>query len=62
MSEEVRGYIYRILSAVGLVLIFYGVISQEELALWLGVAATILQTAGNILASANTTGILGRKE
>lgn len=62
MSEEVRGYIYRILTVVGAVLIFYGLISQEELALWLGVAATILQTAGNALASLNTRGILGRTD
>lgn len=55
MSEAVRGYIYRILAAVGVVLVFYGVISQEELALWLGVAVTVLQTGGNILASFNTT-------
>ena len=60
LSEEVRGYIYRILTVVGAVLIFYGLFSQEELALWLGVAATILQTGGNALASLNTRGVLGR--
>ena len=55
LPENVRAYIYAILTAVGLVLIFYGVLSQEEYALWLGVAATVLQTAGNALAAANTS-------
>lgn len=55
MSEQVRGYIYRVLTAVGVVLVFYGVISQDELALWLGVAVNLLQTAGNALASVNTS-------
>ena len=50
-SEKTRGYIYRILVAVGAVVAGYGLITAEELALWLGVATAVL----NILPAANTS-------
>lgn len=50
-SVKVRGWIYRVLVAVGLLLVGYGVLTTNELALWLGVV-----TAGlNIMPSANTS-------
>lgn len=49
-NEKVRAYIYRILLAVSPVVAFYGLLTQEELALWLGVASTVL----NILPVMNT--------
>ena len=51
MSEKVRAYIYRILIAAGTIVAFYGFASQEEIALWLGLAAVVL----NILPVMNTT-------
>jgi hypothetical protein len=50
-SEKTRGYIYRILVAVGAVVAGYGLITAEELALWLGVATAVL----NIMPAANTS-------
>lgn len=50
-SEKVRAYIYRVLLAVSPIIAFYGVLTQEELALWLGVASTVL----NILPTLNTS-------
>jgi hypothetical protein len=60
MSEETRGYIYRVLTVLGVAAIFYGVLSQEEVAIWLAVIAVALQTTGNALASRNTSGVLGK--
>ena len=51
LSEKTRAYIYRILVAVGLLLVGYGILSGDELALWLGVATAAL----NIMPTANTT-------
>lgn len=51
MSEKTRAYIYRILLAVSPVVAFYGFLSADELALWLGVASTVL----NILPAMNTS-------
>ena len=48
---HVRAYIYRVLVAVAPLLAFYGVISEQEIALWLTVVATVL---GVGLAAANT--------
>lgn len=50
-SEKVRAYIYRILIASGTVAAFYGILSSEEVAVWLGLVAVIL----NVLPAMNTT-------
>lgn len=50
-NEKVRAYIYRVLLAVSPVVAFYGYLTQEEIALWLGVASTVL----NVLPALNTT-------
>lgn len=50
-SEQVRGYIYRVLTAIGALLAGFGYISGDQLALILGVAIAVL----NILPSANTS-------
>jgi hypothetical protein len=50
-TEEVRGWIYRVLVAVGLLLVGYGVITSEQWALWAGVLVAVL----NVMPSANTT-------
>lgn len=52
LSESTRAYIYRILTAVSLLVVAYGVASSEEVTLWLGVAAAVL---GNGLAAVNTS-------
>jgi hypothetical protein len=50
-TQEVRAYIYRVLIALGAVVTFYGYMSQQEVALWLGLAIVVL----NIMPAANTT-------
>ena len=52
MSESQRAYVYRILVAVSLIVVARGVVSESEVALWLGVAAAVL---GNGLAAVNTS-------
>lgn len=50
-NAKVRAWIYGVLVAAGPLAVFYGLATQEEVALWLGVAASAL---GNGLALANT--------
>jgi hypothetical protein len=50
-TPEVRGWIYRVLVAVGLLLVGYGVITSEQWALWAGVLVAVL----NVMPSANTS-------
>ena len=52
MSETTRAYIYRVLTALSVVAVAYGVLTEQEVALWLTVAAAVL---GNGLAAINTT-------
>ena len=51
MNETARAYIYRILIAAGTIAIGYGLITADQIALWLGLATAIL----NIMPAANTT-------
>jgi hypothetical protein len=55
MKQVHRAYIYRVLVAAGIVAVGYGVIRQDEVDLWVQLAATILGTAGLGLAAANTS-------
>lgn len=52
MSEQTRGYIYRILTAVVPLLITYGVLDDHSAPLWIALGAAVLGTG---LASANTS-------
>jgi len=50
MNETARAYTYRILIAIGTLATGYGLITADEMALWLGLATAIL----NIMPAANT--------
>lgn len=50
---EIRKYVYAVLAAVGPIVVFYGLATTEEVALWLGIGATILGTPTGALAAAN---------
>lgn len=50
-NEQIRAYVYRILMAAGAVAMFYGILSNEELAVWLGLAGVAL----NVLPATNTS-------
>jgi hypothetical protein len=50
-SPRARRYVYRVLIAAAPLLVLYGVATEAEVALWLGVAGAAL---GNGMASLNT--------
>jgi len=51
LTPEVRGWIYRILIAVGALVAGYGFMTSDQIAQWLGLAAVVL----NIMPTANTS-------
>lgn len=51
MTETTRAYIYRILIAAGTIATGYGLITADQITLWLGLATAIL----NIMPAANTS-------
>lgn len=55
MSEKTRAYIYRISVAALPVLVAYGVLAENQVAMWLGLAGAVLGVGTNALASANTS-------
>lgn len=55
MNANTRKWIYDVLSVLGPALVFYGVLSGEEFAMWLGIAGTLLQSSGTVLARKNLT-------
>lgn len=44
LTPERRAWLYRVLTAAGLLAAFYGLVSEEALPLWLGLAGTTLGT------------------
>lgn len=50
-TEPVRAWIYRVLMAAGIVALAYGILTDEQTAVWLGLAGAVL----NILPVANTS-------
>jgi hypothetical protein len=52
MTETTRAYIYRILLALSPIVVFYGLATAEEVALWVALIANALGVA---LAVANTS-------
>lgn len=55
MKKSTRAYIYAILVALGPLASFYGLATQEEIVLWLGVGGTILGIPAGGLALKNLT-------
>lgn len=46
MKLELRQYLYAALVAFGPVVVFYGLATGEEVAMWIGVVATLLNVSG----------------
>lgn len=55
MPEHVRAYIYRLGTPVSSLLIFYGIISEAEAALWLGLLGAVMMVGEGAMAALNTT-------
>jgi len=54
MSPKVRAYIYGLATPVGALLVYYGVLSTEEVQLWAALVGTALLTGVGGLAAVNT--------
>lgn len=52
-SPRLRGYIYRCILAAGPLVVFYGLMTAQEFALWAGLGGTVLSPVA-ALALANT--------
>lgn len=52
-SPTARLWLFRSIAAAGPLVVFYGLATAEEVALWLGFGATILGTPAAALASVN---------
>lgn len=50
-----RAYIYRVIVAVIPVLVLVGVVTNEDAAVWLGLASAVLGFGGATLATTNTS-------
>lgn len=44
LTLERRGWLYRVVTAVALLLAGYGIVSESDLPLWLGLAGAVLGT------------------
>ena len=53
--REIRKWLYAVLIAVGPILTFYGVASDAEVALWIGLGATVIGVPQGAVAVSNLT-------
>lgn len=51
---EIRLWLYRILAAAGPLVVFYGLATTDEVALWVGLGGVILGTPAAAIAARNT--------
>lgn len=54
MSENVRRYIYSLGTPIGALLVFYGLLTEQEVSLWMSLLGTALLVGEGALAAANT--------
>lgn len=57
MNAQLRQRLYLILSAVVPLLVGYGVISQDQVGLWVALGAAVLGAGGTALAASNTKAV-----
>ena len=50
MSTEFRSALYAILASIAAIVVSYGLITQDQAALWLALAANVLTAVGLIIA------------
>lgn len=55
MNSDIRAAIYAILVALSAIAVGYGLVTQDEAALWLALATAILNMCGLLLARAHVT-------
>lgn len=55
MKESTRAYLYRVSIAVQPILVGYGLLSDSNAALWLGLVGAVLGVGTNVAAAANTS-------
>lgn len=53
-TANLRASIYALAAAVGAVLVIYGIVTQEQIAAWLGVVSAAINVAVGALAYRNT--------
>lgn len=58
MNAQLRQRLYLILSAAAPILVGYGVVTQDQVGLWVALGAAILGAGGNALAASNTKAVV----
>lgn len=54
MSEQVRRYIYSLGTPIGALLVFYGLLTEQEVSLWMSLLGTALLVGEGALAAFHT--------
>ena len=61
MSDEKRAALYAILVAVSALIVAYGLLTQDEAALWVALAKTIIDAAALLLARRNVPSVIAKR-
>ena len=61
MSDEKRAALYAILAAISALIVAYGLLTQDEAALWVALAKTIIDAAALLLARRNVPSVAAKR-
>lgn len=61
MSDEKRAALYAILAAVTALIVAYGLITQDEAALWVALVKTVIDAAALLLARRNVPSVIAKR-
>ena len=61
MTDQTRAAIYAILAAITALIVAYGLITQDEAALWVALVKTVIDAAALLLARSNVPSVIAKR-
>ena len=61
MTDQKRAALYGILAAITALIVAYGLITQDEAALWVALVKTVIDAAALLLARSNVPSVIAKR-
>ena len=61
MTDQTRAAIYAVLAAITALIVAYGLITQDEAALWVALVKTVIDAAALLLARSNVPSVIAKR-
>ena len=61
MTDQKRAALYAVLAAITALIVAYGLITQDEAALWVALVKTVIDAAALLLARSNVPSVIAKR-